>query len=68
MDGTKPPTKKPKPIIIRFSSARKVKNEEPKASNQKLTPIVKLVRLKLSEESDQLEQEELNIKPEPDVE
>ena len=66
MDGTKPPTKKPKPIIIRFSAARKVKNEEPKSSIQKLTPIVKLVKLKLSEESDQLEQEELNIKPEPE--
>merc|ERR1712062_627083 len=65
MDRTIPPAKRPKPIIIRFS-ARKVKNEEPKSSSQKLTPIVKLVRLKLSEESDQLEQEELNIKPEPE--
>merc|ERR1712062_66206 len=65
MDRTIPPAKRPKPIIIRFS-VRKVKNEEPKSSIQKLTPIVKLVKLKLSEESDQLEQEELNIKPEPE--
>ena len=68
MEVTKPQNKKANPVIIRFNKFRsgKPKDGEPKSSSQKLTHIVNGVKVKPPEQSEQLEQEELNIKTEPE--